>query len=133
MRRRKRQGRTGPGTAAVVLVLLAAAPAFAAPAGSKERDVQLVYCLDASHRAELFTAAARLGLLQPEASAPVSVMATDSVMPAASVGRMTPQAWSVRRQDDFARACSALMGAAADAPGAAAEEKKGRTAGSRPS
>ncbi|MFE2552865.1 hypothetical protein ACFXGI_30565 [Streptomyces sp. NPDC059355] len=124
MRRRTRHGRTVLGTAAVLLVLPAAAPAFAAPAGSKERDVQLVYCLDASHRAELFAAAARLGLLRPAASAPVSVMATDSVMPTASVGRMTPQVWSVRRQDDFARACSALMGAASDAPGAAAEEKK---------
>ncbi|MFF3648798.1 hypothetical protein ACFYXV_09110 [Streptomyces sp. NPDC002181] len=124
MRRRTRHGRKGLGTAAVGLVLLAAAPAFAAPGGSKERDVQLVYCLDTSHRAELFTAAARLGLLQPAASAPVSVMATDSVMPTASVGSMTPQAWSVRRRDDFARACSALMGAASDGPGAAAEEKK---------
>ncbi|WP_158708475.1 hypothetical protein [Streptomyces sp. NRRL S-244] len=125
MRRRTRPGRAGLGTAAAVLVLLAGAPVSAAPAGSKERDVQLVYCLDASRRAELVTAAVRLGLLQPGASAPDSLMATDSVMPTASVGRMTPEAWSVRRQDDFARACSALMGAASDSPGAGAEEKKG--------
>ncbi|MFE2878071.1 hypothetical protein ACFXG6_02830 [Streptomyces roseus] len=124
MRRRTRRGRKGLGIAAVALVLLTAAPASAAAAGSRERDVQLVYCLDAPHRAELFTAAARLGLLEPAASAPVSVMATDSVVPTASVGRMTPQAWSVLRQDDFARACSALMAAASDGPGAPAEEKK---------
>ncbi|MEV6582938.1 hypothetical protein AB0M92_32795 [Streptomyces sp. NPDC051582] len=124
MRRRTRHVRKGLGTAAAVLVVLAAAPAFAAPAGSRERDVQLVYCLDAPHRAELFAAAARLGLLRPAAPTPVSVMVTDSVLPTASVGRMTPQAWSVRRQDDFARACSALMGAASDGPGPAAEEKK---------
>ncbi|MFF4105318.1 hypothetical protein [Streptomyces sp. NPDC001903] len=124
MRQGTRHGRRGLGIAAVVLVLAAAAPAFAAPAGSKERDVQLVYCLDASHRADLVTAATRLGLLQPGASAPGSAMAAESVLPAASSRRMTPQEWSVHRQGDFARACSALMGAASDTPGAAAEEKK---------
>ncbi|MFF8606208.1 hypothetical protein ACF06X_09740 [Streptomyces sp. NPDC015346] len=100
------------------VLLVDAPPAFAAPPGSKERDVQLVYCLDSAHREDLVTAAVRLGLLRPDVSTP------DSVMPTAPVGRMSPEAWAVRHEGDFSRACSALMAAAADAPGASAEKKE---------
>ncbi|WP_189601390.1 hypothetical protein [Streptomyces lateritius] len=108
-----------PAAAAVIALLAAAAPAFAAPPGSKERDVQLVYCLDSAHRGDLVTAAVRLGLLRPDVSTP------DSVMPTAPpVGRMSPETWAVRHEGDFSRACSALMAADADAPGAPAEKKE---------
>ncbi|MFF8277233.1 hypothetical protein ACF05T_14160 [Streptomyces lateritius] len=105
--------------AAAIALLAAAAPAFAAPPGSKERDVQLVYCLDSAHRGDLVTAAVRLGLLRPDVSTPKSVMPT-----APPVGRMSPEAWAVRHEGDFSRACSALMAAGADAPGAPAEKKE---------
>ncbi|MFG2874705.1 hypothetical protein ACGFYU_06795 [Streptomyces sp. NPDC048337] len=118
--------RYGPGrAAAAVLVLLAAAaavgtPAYAgtAPGGPKERDAQLVYCLDAAHRADLVTAATRLGFLRPGPTFDGTVRPVVS-----DVGSMTPELWAERRKKDFGRACSALMAAASDSPGAAAEAK----------
>jgi len=91
-----------------------AAPAFAAPGASGERDAQLVYCLDTAHRGDLVTAAVRLGLLKAGATA------QDTVVPTAAGGRMTLEKWAEHSQDDFGRACSALMSAASDSPGAAA-------------
>ncbi|MBT2444308.1 hypothetical protein J7E93_30290 [Streptomyces sp. ISL-36] len=103
---------------AVVASLGAAAPAFAASPGSTERDVQLVYCLDTAHRGDLVSAAVRLGLLRPDVSTP------DGVKPVAPVGRMSLESWAVRHEGDFARACTALMAASSDAPGAPAEKKQ---------
>ncbi|WP_369245432.1 hypothetical protein [Streptomyces sp. R41] len=110
--------RTRRAAAVAVLVLLGvtAAPAFAAPGASEERDAQLVYCLDTSHRGDLVAAAVRLGLLKADAAA------QDTVRPTGSGGRMTLEKWAERRQDDFGRACSALMAAESDSPGAAAKD-----------
>ncbi|WP_146166702.1 hypothetical protein [Streptosporangium nondiastaticum] len=99
----------------------AVAPAYvpAAAGGSKERDAQLVYCLDAEHRRALVTAAIRLGLLQQDAT-PDGVVRPS----AAGAGSMTLEQWAERREEDFGRSCSALMAAASDSPGTAAEEKE---------
>lgn len=91
-----------------------AAPAFAAPGASAERDAQLVYCLGTAHRGDLVTAAVRLGLLKAGATA------QETVIPTAAGGRMTLEKWAEHSQDDFGRACSALMSADSDSPGAAA-------------
>ncbi|MFJ3928348.1 hypothetical protein [Streptomyces sp. NPDC090022] len=121
--------------AGAALLLTAATPAFTVPSGSgsrsssgsgsgsgsgsKERDVQLVYCLDTAHRADLVAAGLRLGLLEPDTSTAASVTPT-----ADGAAAMTPETWADRHRDDFGRACAALMGAAADSPGAGGEAKK---------
>ncbi|MFJ8112659.1 hypothetical protein [Streptomyces sp. NPDC096132] len=109
----------GPGRAArsVLAVCgatlaLAAAPAAAAPAGSPSRDVQLVYCLSDAHRVDLVAAAVRLGLLTADSGA-------DSVRTVGARRRMPPLRWAEVREEDFARACSALMAATSGAPAAA--------------
>ncbi|WP_157876713.1 hypothetical protein, partial [Streptomyces graminilatus] len=82
-------------------------PAFASAAGnadSPERDAQLVYCLDPVHRADLLTAAVRLGLLKANAT-------------------VSPEQWAKDKGDDFGRACAALMAAESDSPGTAAQAK----------
>ncbi|MEV4923802.1 hypothetical protein [Streptomyces roseoverticillatus] len=115
------------GRAAAVLLLLAApaaavvTPAYAGTASDapEERDTQLVYCLDAKHRGDLVTAAIRLGLLRPD------VTSDGIVRPSvAGAGSMTLEQWTERREEDFGRACSALMAAASDSPGTAAEKKQ---------
>jgi hypothetical protein len=91
--------------AALLLLAGAAAPAFAASAGgadSPERDAQLVYCLAPVHRTDLLTAAVRLGLLKAD-------------------DRVTPDRWAEDHDDDFGRACAALMAADSDSPGTAAQ------------
>ncbi|MFC9292890.1 hypothetical protein ACFTWH_05785 [Streptomyces sp. NPDC057011] len=110
-----------------MLVLLTAAaaatgtPAHAgtAPGGSKERDAQLVYCLDSERRGDLVTAATRLGLLRPGPTFDGTVRPV-----VADIGSLTPELWAERRKRDFGRACSALMAAASDSPGAASAEAK---------
>lgn len=103
-----------------VLLLAAAAPVSAAPSASGERDVRLVYCLAPAHRADLVTAAVALGLLTPDGTA-----GQDSVRPVGSAGRLTLQQWAGRREEDFSRACTALMSAAADPRAAAAQGSGG--------
>lgn len=92
-----------------------------APAGDPGRDVRIVYCLDPARRAELVEAALRLGLLGPRTSGP------ERVVPEGANRPVTVEEWaSGSRKEDFGRACSALMAAASDTPGAAAEkEEKG--------
>ncbi|MFD9003373.1 hypothetical protein ACFV0T_20750 [Streptomyces sp. NPDC059582] len=105
---------------AALLLAGAAAPVSAAPAASGERDVQLVYCLAAAHRTDLVAAAVALGLLTPDGTA-----AGDSVRPVGSGGRMTLQRWAGQREDDFSRACSALMTSAAGSRAASAQGSGG--------
>ncbi|MER5755464.1 hypothetical protein [Streptomyces sp. NPDC002088] len=105
---------------AALLLAAAAAPATAAPAVSGERDVQLVYCLDVPHRDDLVAAAVALGLLVPGGAA-----GQDSVRPVGSGGHMTLQRWAEQREEDFSRACSALMAAAADSREPAAQGSGG--------
>ncbi|MFD7874226.1 hypothetical protein ACFV5G_08910 [Streptomyces sp. NPDC059766] len=133
-----------------LLLAAGAAPASAAPSASDERDVQLVYCLSDAHRDDLVAAAVALGLLVPGSTAgqdsvqpvrPVGSAGPSSATGAAgpstspgapgptasasavgSGGRMTLRQWAGRRTDDFTRACSALMAAAAaDSGGPAAQ------------
>ncbi len=118
-RRLRLRGRSAHAVTGTTLLLLAvgAAPAFAAPAASDERDVQLVYCLDRDHRPDLVDAAVRLRVLRPD-----SVAGLDRVRPSGAGGRMTLERWAERREKDFERACSALMAAASEAPVAAAKD-----------
>ena len=96
-------------TGAVLLLLAAgAAPAFAA---SKERDVQLVYCLAAVHRADLVDAAVHLRLLRADS------VGQDDVRPVAGGKAISLERWSELYDEDFARACSALMDATPESPG----------------
>ncbi|MFG2935883.1 hypothetical protein [Streptomyces sp. NPDC048282] len=97
------------------VLLSAAAPAWAGPAGSKERDVQLVYCLDPARLDSLVAAAVRLRLLRAD-----STTGPAGVRPVGSAGRLTAQQWADRHETDFARACSALMAASSDSPATAA-------------
>ncbi|MFI2431928.1 hypothetical protein [Streptomyces sp. NPDC018693] len=100
------------------LVLGAAAPVWAAPGASEERDVQLVYCLGPAHRDDLVAAAVRLGLLRPGSTAdPGGGVLTDSTE------RPTVERWAERHEKDFSRACSALMAADSDSPGPATGDK----------
>ncbi|MFF9327723.1 hypothetical protein ACF1AY_23805 [Streptomyces sp. NPDC014776] len=108
-----------------MLLAAGAGPVCAAPRSSSERDVQLVYCLDGPHRAGLVTAGVRLKVL-----ATGSTAVPDAVRPVASAGRggggpLTLQQWAERREDDFGRACSALMAAASESPGTAAQDDGG--------
>ncbi|MBO1330017.1 hypothetical protein [Streptomyces sp. VRA16 Mangrove soil] len=116
---------SGPGRlilplAAALIVLTAAGPALAAPAASKERDTQLVYCLGDAHRGALVDAAVRLGLVRPVPGAKDRV-----VVPGKGGGPMTADRWARREQDDFGRACDALMAAGSDRPGATSGEDSG--------
>lgn len=127
MRQRERRSRrAAPLRRAVTVGLLltavtaSAAATAAADDGGKERDVRLVYCLDDSHRAGLASAAVRLGLLKPGATADGAVEPTGG--PAAP---MTLTAWAERRDDDFGRACDALMAAGSESPGSAPEDEDG--------
>ncbi|WP_327268399.1 hypothetical protein OG233_10510 [Streptomyces sp. NBC_01218] len=124
---------------AVALPLLLAPAADAAPAATPEysassafaasvlravstdpgRDVLLVYCLDPAHRAELVAAGTRLGVLDRRSPGP------GRVLPAGADRPVTVEEWAGGpRSDDFARACSALMAAAAGTPGGAGEKKE---------
>ncbi|WP_167458950.1 MULTISPECIES: hypothetical protein [Streptomyces] len=94
-----------------------AAPAAPAAAlASDERDAQLVFCLDAEHRGDLVAAAVRLNLLKADATA------AGTVRPTAAGGPMTLEKWAEDREDDFGRACSALMAVDSDSPGTAAKD-----------
>ncbi|MDX3749384.1 hypothetical protein [Streptomyces sp. AK08-02] len=109
--RRPRTRHASRAATGAVLLLLAtgSAPAFASAAGgadSPERDAQLVYCLDPVHRADLLTAAVRLGLLK------------------ADVG-VSPERWAKVHEEDFGRACTALMAAESDSPASASREGGG--------
>lgn len=108
-RPRARHGRRHVVTGAALLLLAAGAvPAFAASAGdanSPERDAQLVYCLAPTHRTDLLTAAVRLGLLKDGA-------------------KVTPEQWAKDHDDEFGRACAALMAAESDSPGTAARAEE---------
>ncbi|MGW1716970.1 hypothetical protein [Streptomyces sp. NPDC002156] len=102
---RRRHAVTG---ATLLLLAAGAGPAFAVSAGdanSPERDAQLVYCLAPVHRTDLLTAAVRLGLLKADA-------------------QVTPEQWAKDHDDDFGRACTALMAAESDSPGTAAQARK---------
>ena len=102
---RRRHAVTG---ATLLLLAAGAGPAFAASAGdanSPERDAQLVYCLAPVHRTDLLTAAVRLGLLKADA-------------------KVTPEQWAKDHDDDFGRACAALMAAESDSPGTAAQARE---------
>lgn len=103
-RRHGRHRRHAVAGAALLLLAAGAAPAFAAPAwavDSPERDARLVYCLDPVHRTDLLAAAVRLGLLKADAE-------------------VTPEQWAKDHDDDFERACAALMAAESDSPGTVA-------------
>ncbi|ELP68548.1 hypothetical protein ACKI1I_03980 [Streptomyces turgidiscabies] len=108
--RRPRGRHASRAATGAVLLLLATgtAPAFAASGGadSPERDAQLVYCLDPVHRTDLLPAAVRLGLLKADA-------------------KVSPERWAKDHDDDFGRACAALMAAESDSPASAAQEDKG--------
>ncbi|MGW3653236.1 hypothetical protein [Streptomyces sp. NPDC000878] len=102
---RRRRVVTG---AALLLLAAGAVPAFAASSGdanSPERDAQLVYCLAPAHRTDLLTAAVRLGLLKDGA-------------------KVTPEQWAKDHDDEFGRACAALMAAESDSPGTAARAEE---------
>ncbi|WP_329277365.1 hypothetical protein [Streptomyces sp. NBC_01451] len=104
-RPRARHARHAVAGAALLLLAAGAAPAFGASAGgadSPERDARLVYCLDPVHRTDLLTAAVRLGLLKADAE-------------------VSPERWAKDHDDDFGRACAALMAAESDSPAAAAQ------------
>ncbi|MGY1501139.1 hypothetical protein ACW4TU_31930 [Streptomyces sp. QTS52] len=93
--------------AALLLLAAGAAPAFAASAGgadSPERDAQLVYCLDPVHRTDLLTAAVRLGLQKADAE-------------------VSPERWAKDHDEDFGRACAALMAAESDSPATSAQAR----------
>ncbi|MFF7978653.1 hypothetical protein ACFZDK_05920 [Streptomyces sp. NPDC007901] len=102
------------------LLLSAAAPAWAGPAGSKERDVQLVYCLDPARLDSLVAAAVRLRLLRAD-----STTGPAGVRPVGSAERLTAQEWADRHEADFSRACSALMAATSGSPATAAGKDGG--------
>ncbi|WP_405816366.1 hypothetical protein OG241_17440 [Streptomyces sp. NBC_01390] len=109
--RRPRARHASRAATGAVLLLLATgtAPAFAAAAGgvdSPERDAQLVYCLDPVHRTDLLTAAVRLGLLKDDA-------------------KVSPERWAKVHDEDFGRACTALMAAESDTPASAAQKDGG--------
>jgi hypothetical protein len=107
--------------AAAALPLAVGTGAWAAPGVSGERDVHLVYCLAASHRAGLVGAAEDLGLLRPGAAG------QDAVRPPGAGGPMTLEQWSRQHEKDFERACTALMAAdaASSAGPAPAQDQSG--------
>lgn len=115
-RRSRRAARVRRAVTVGLLLTSVTAPTAATAADSgKERDVRLVYCLDTSHRAGLASAGVRLGLLKPGATADGAVRPTGG----RAVAPMTLTAWAERREDDFGRACDALMAAGSESPGSA--------------
>jgi hypothetical protein len=94
--------------AAVCLEVVSTPPAALA-AGSGKDDVQLVYCLAPSHRADLVEAAVNLGEAR-------TVPGDPTRMRAGRAGRtLTAPQWAGLDPDAFRRTCLALM--AADAAG----------------
>ncbi|MER5490789.1 hypothetical protein [Streptomyces sp. NPDC002490] len=90
------------------VLLTAAQPALAA---GSEDDLHRVYCLADDRRAEVVTAAVRLGTVTAVPGEGEQVRTGPG-----SGGELTVQQWAERHPEDFRRVCRTVMAANGDAP-----------------